>query len=161
MVCAFTGHRPERLPWGSAEEDERCVALKTLLFQSVLRLCAEGYDTFLCGMARGCDLYFAECVLAARNQFPALKLVGCIPCPSQADGWDRASRDRYEALCAQCSEIQVCEPAYSPGCMLRRNRAMVDAADRLLTVYDGGSGGTGYTVRYAVRQGKPVEPLWF
>ena len=30
-VCAFSGHRPERLPWGSDESDPRCQALKIQL----------------------------------------------------------------------------------------------------------------------------------
>ena len=64
MVCAFTGHRPERLPWGTDEGDLRCAALKTVLRQQLRALAARGCTTFLCGMARGCDLYFAEAVLA-------------------------------------------------------------------------------------------------
>ena len=27
-TCCFTGHRPDKLPWGTREEDPRCVALK-------------------------------------------------------------------------------------------------------------------------------------
>ena len=66
MICAFTGHRPERLPWGRNEDDLRCAALKTLLRRTVREVYDRGFHTFLCGMARGCDQYFAEAVLAAR-----------------------------------------------------------------------------------------------
>ena len=55
MVLAFTGHRPEKLPWGSDETDARCGALKQQLLEAVRTAAGEGYDTFLCGMARGCD----------------------------------------------------------------------------------------------------------
>ena len=65
MICAFTGHRPERLPWGRNEDDLRCAALKTLLRRTVREVYDRGFHTFLCGMARGCDQYFAEAVLAA------------------------------------------------------------------------------------------------
>ena len=27
-ICCFTGHRPEKLPWGTDESDPRCVKLK-------------------------------------------------------------------------------------------------------------------------------------
>ena len=27
-TCCFTGHRPDKLPWGTREEDPRCAALK-------------------------------------------------------------------------------------------------------------------------------------
>lgn len=161
MVCAFTGHRPERLPWGGDESDPRCLALKQLLLQAVLRACDDGYTTFLCGMARGCDCYFAEAVLAARVTFPAIQLVAMIPCPSQSSFWAEEDRQRHQALCGQCSRVVLHEPVYSPGCMLRRNRHMVSLCQRLITVYDGGRGGTGETVQYAISQGKDLDRLWY
>lgn len=53
MICAFTGHRPERLPWRTDETDPRCRALKLLLQKSVALAYDRGFHTFLCGMARG------------------------------------------------------------------------------------------------------------
>ena len=52
MICAFTGHRPERLPWGLNEDDARCAALKTLLRRTVREVYDRGFHTFLCGMAQ-------------------------------------------------------------------------------------------------------------
>ena len=63
-------------------------------------------------------------------------------------------------LLLRCSEVRLLEQTYSPGCMLRRNRAMVDAADALLTVFDGAEGGTAATIRYARRLGREIIPLW-
>lgn len=161
MVCAFTGHRPERLPWGKDESDARCQALKTLISQNVFRLCENGCDTFLCGMARGCDMYFAEAVLEARMYYDRVRLTAMIPCPTQPNAWSTEDARRYERLLAQCDDVCILEPIYSSGCMLRRNRAMVDAASMLLTVYDGqADGGTAATVRYACSKGKPMLPLW-
>ena len=161
MVCAFTGHRPERLPWGSDESDARCMALKALMIETVRELCAEGCSEFLCGMARGCDQYFAECVLAVKQSgFPHVKLTAMIPCPSQASAWTQDERARYETLCECCDAVRVLEAEYSDGCMLRRNRTMVDEADLLISVWDGSLGGTAATVRYAERCGKPIKRIW-
>ena len=122
MICAFTGHRPERLPWGRNEDDLRCAALKTLLRRTVREVYDRGFHTFLCGMARGCDQYFAEAVLAARADGARdAQLCALVPCPSQPDGWDEASVARYWALLAACDQLEVLEAHYSPGCMLRRN----------------------------------------
>ena len=33
--CCFTGHRPDKLPWGEAESDPRCARLKGRLRQAV------------------------------------------------------------------------------------------------------------------------------
>ena len=93
MVCAFTGHRPQRLPWGSREDDPRCLALKQRLDESIAQAAARGCDTFLCGMARGCDTYFAEAVLKH-----GLRLEAVVPCPEQADRWPPADRERYRKL---------------------------------------------------------------
>ena len=155
MVLAFTGHRPEKLPWGSDESDPRCQALKTQILEAVRAAAEEGYDTFLCGMARGCDLYFAEAVLSL-----GLRLEGYLPCPSQTSRWSKQDRARQTGLLLGCAAVYMAEPAYSPGCMLRRNQQMVDAADALLTVYDGSPGGTGAAIDYARRQGKPILGLW-
>ncbi len=160
MVCAFTGHRPERLSWGEDETDARCRALKLRLAQLVREAYGAGCRTFLCGMARGSDTYFAEAALAARPSCPGMRLVAMIPCPSQPCLWPEAARARYDALCAACDEVCVLESSYSSGCMLRRNRAMVDAADILITVFDGAGGGTAATVRYANRRGVTIWPVW-
>ena len=155
MVLAFTGHRPEKLPWGSDETDPRCAALKRQISDAVRAAALEGYDTFLCGMARGCDLYFAEAVLSL-----GLRLEGYLPCPSQTDRWSEKDRARQRSLLLDCAAVYMVEPQYSPGCMLRRNQRMVDAADALLTVYDGSPGGTGAAIDYAKRRGKTVAGLW-
>ncbi len=154
MVLAFSGHRPEKLPW-SEEADERCIALKAQLRRSVRALAQKGYDTFLCGMARGCDFYFAEAVLAEE-----LRLEAWLPCPSQPDRWTASDRERYNGLLLRCAAVYMVEPHYSRGCMLRRNQRMVDACDALLTVYDGSGGGTGAAIDYAGRQGKEIISLW-
>ena len=162
MVCAFTGHRPQNLPWGENEADARCLALKALLLKTTRTLIQEGCSLFLCGMARGCDTYFAETVLQLRDEtYPGIRLAAVVPCPGQAGRWPARDRVRHAALLDACDEVRVLEPVYSAGCMLRRNRAMVDEADLLVTVYDGSPGGTGATVRYAEQCGKPMLSLWW
>ncbi len=53
ISCSFSGHRPEKLPWGDNERDERCLALKDAIRQMVEKAYADGYRHFICGMARG------------------------------------------------------------------------------------------------------------
>ena len=55
-ACCFTGHRPDKLPWGTDERDLRCLALKVALAAALDRAYEAGIRHFLCGMARGCDL---------------------------------------------------------------------------------------------------------
>ena len=37
-TCAFTGHRPQNLPFGFNEEDERCIDLKKNLREQIINL---------------------------------------------------------------------------------------------------------------------------
>ena len=160
MVCGFTGHRPEKLPWGSYEEDPRCCALKLLIARQIEQAAEAGAQTFCCGMARGCDLYFAEAVIQAKTVRPELRLEAWLACPGQADLWRETDRIRWQNLLDLCDSIHILEAHYSDGCLLRRDKAMVDRVDELISVWDGSPGGTGWTVRYAKRQGKKLRALW-
>lgn len=160
MICAFSGHRPHRLPWGREEGDPRCRALKLRMLQELRRLSSIGFDVFLCGMARGCDLYFAEAVLELQKDSPQTELWAVLPCATQADRWTKAEQDRYAALCRASQQVVLVQEQYSAGCMLRRNRWMLEHADCLMTVFDGGSGGTAWMVREAGRLRLPVVSLW-
>ncbi len=160
MTCAFTGHRPHKLPWHTDETDPRCLAVKEMIARKLREAWELGCREFLCGMARGCDLFFAEAVLELREQNPDLRLVAVLPCPGQADGWPEQERQRYRLLCSRCDAVEFLEDRYSHGCMLRRNRVMVERAQVLISVYDGSTGGTGNTVAYARKRGLQMLPVW-
>ena len=159
ISCCFTGHRPGKLPWGYREEDPRCVSLKRRIADAVESAYQEGFRHFLCGMAQGCDLYFCESVLRLREVHPEVTLEAAIPCPTQADGWPRDQRERYARLVAACDYETVVSARYTPGCMHRRDRYMVDHASLLIAAFDGTPGGTRYTVEYAMGRGVPVADL--
>ena len=153
MTVCFSGYRPEKLPWGYDECDPRCAQLKQRLRRAVCAACDDGFRHFICGMARGVDTYCAEIVLALRPQYPDLTLEAAIPCPTQADAWPEAERDRYRELVARCDMETMVSDTYSSTCMQRRDRYMVDHAMLLIAAFDGTAGGTRYTVEYALRRG--------
>ena len=157
--CAFTGHRPAKLPWGYREEDPRCLALKRRIRDAAESAYEEGYCHFLCGMAMGCDLYFCEAVLALRERHPDVTVEAAIPCPTQADAWPPAQRERYDRLVAACDFETMVSGQYTSTCMLRRDRYLVDHASLLIAAFDGTSGGTRYTVEYALNQGLAIVDL--
>ena len=151
--CCFTGHRPEKLPWGKEESDPRCICLKERLDQALEEAYRDGYRHFICGMARSADFYFCEAVLALRKRHPEVRLEAAIPCEEQAARWSDGERERYFSLVEQCDVETMVQPHYDRGCMLRRDRYMVDHAERIIAVYDGTLGGTMYTVTYALKRG--------
>ncbi len=160
ISCCFTGHRPEKLPWGEDERDPRCLEIKDKLAASVEAAYEAGCRHFLCGMARGADFYFCEAVLDLRERRPGITLEAVIPCEEQAARWSERARDRYYALVAACDGETMVQRHYDKGCMLRRNRYLVDHASRLIAIYDGMLGGTMYTISYAMKQELDLDIIY-
>ena len=158
-TCCFTGHRPAKLPWRFCEEDPRCADLKERLWDALESAYDIGMRHFICGMAMGCDLYFAEAVLRLRQLHGDVTLEAAIPCPSQADNWGRELRTRYDAILSACDLETMVQDRYTPSCMQRRDRYMVDRSALLIAVYDGLPGGTRYTVQYAMSRGVSIVDL--
>ena len=153
ISCCFSGHRPGKLPWGDDEGDRRCLALKERLWNAMEAAYERGYRHFICGMAQGCDLYFCELALALRQLHGDVTVEAAVPCPSQADAWPPDQRRRYERLVVACDFETLVSACYTPACMQRRDRYMVDHAMLLIAAFDGTAGGTRYTVEYALRRG--------
>lgn len=156
MSVCFSGYRPEKLPWGGDESDPRCAVLKKRLYDAAESACAEGYRHFICGMAQGCDLYFCELALQLRGERPDMTIEAAIPCRTQADSWSAEERRRWRGLIGACDEQTLLQENYSPHCMQRRNRYMVDHASLLIAVNDGARGGTRSTIEYAFKRGVNV-----
>lgn len=159
-TCCFTGHRPDKLPWGTDESDPRCVALKARLESALEQVYGMGVRHFISGMARGADLYFAEAVLKLRSRQPGVILECARPCESQAKSWPADEQARYQSILEQCDFETLVQHQYDRFCMMRRNRYMVDHAAHILTVYNGvPQGGTAQTLLYAIRKGLLVHPV--
>lgn len=151
-TCCFTGHRPDKLPWGMDEGDPRCAAVKRSLERELEGLYRRGYRHFISGMAMGCDLYFAEAALALREKYPDLTVEGAVPCPAQADRWPEPLRRRWRDILDRCDLETVVQQNYDRFCMLRRDRYIVDRSAAVLSVFGGTPGGTQYTLNYAMDQ---------
>ncbi|MDE7245133.1 MAG: DUF1273 domain-containing protein [Oscillospiraceae bacterium] len=155
--CAFTGHRPHKFPWRYNEADERCVALKETLKDQIVALIDNGITDFYSGGADGVDCWAALIVLELRKTNPALRLHCILPHEGQADKWSDSAQERYHLILEQADSIEYVSREYYNGCILDRNRRLVNVADLLLAVYNGERrGGTAATVRYARKAGRKV-----
>ena len=151
-TCCFTGHRTAKLPWRSSEDDERCIALRSEISARLDGIYEAGYRHFICGMALGCDMYFAEAVILLRERHPDVTLEAAVPCRTQSDRWNRKQKQEYDRLLGQCDIVTVLSEEYTTGCMMARNRYMVDNSSLLLACYAGIPGGSRNTMSYARRQ---------
>lgn len=159
VTCCFTGHRPDKLPWGADEGDPRCADLKNRIAAALEQAYEKGMRHFICGMALGADLYFCEAALDLRRRRPGVTVEAAIPCEEQAARWGERDRNRYFALVKDCDYETMVQHHYDRGCMLRRNRYMVDRSSMLIAAYDGLLGGTMYTLAYAMKKGLEIVTL--
>jgi uncharacterized phage-like protein YoqJ len=155
-ICCFTGHRPQRLPWGYNESDFRCQQLKIRIRNEVQKAIAEGYTNFISGMALGTDTYFAEIVLKERERNNAIKLECAVPCKNQAEKWFEKDKRRYADLLSRADKVSILSETYTPTCMNDRNKYMVDKSERVIAVWNGLPSGAANTIRYAKMQNKQI-----
>ena len=148
--CAFTGHRPHKLPWRYNEADSHCLALKSVLAGQITQLVDAGVTDFYSGGADGVDCWASLIVLELRKKNPALRLHLILPHEGQADKWSDSAQERYHSILEKADSVEYVSREYYDGCMLDRNHRLIEATGVLLAVYNGEwRGGTAATVRYA------------
>lgn len=94
-VC-FTGHRPEKLQMSEADA---CSAREREIRAAV----ADGFQTFISGMARGVDIWAAEIVLRFRDAGAPIHLISASPYQGLENSWSPEWRSRYAAAMALSS----------------------------------------------------------
>ena len=157
-VCCFTGHR--RFSFGGNERHPECVRIKDKLREQIVEAIDTGHSHFIAGGALGVDTWAARIVLELRREYPRITLEIAIPCKGQASKWNASDRAAYEEVCYHADKVtMVTNDEYVSGCMQRRNRYMVDKADLVIAVFNGTSGGTAQTIRYAGQMGKNVKVI--
>lgn len=148
-VC-FTGHRPDKLPWGYDERDPRCGEFKKKLEAEILRAYRQGARYFLSGMADGVDLYAAETVLRLNALMPEMKLIAVFPY-----GTGKTARKRR--IASRAYRVVSLREEYVRTCFMERNRFLTAHSSRIICGYSGaGSGGTAATIKLAYEAGLDV-----
>ena len=153
-TACFTGHRPERICFPFWESSQEVEHVKLFLHNAILSAVNDGYTDFLCGMARGVDIWAGELIISLKRQFPNLALHAVIPYEGQQQSWPVGWQTRYQNLLHFSCQTIILSPQYTKGCFFERNRFMVDRSSRLIGVFDGiKKGGTAFTIDYARKNG--------
>ena len=144
-------------PWKYNENDPDCVLLKEVLAEQIRALADEGITEFLSGMAQGVDIWCAGIVINLRQENPALKLRCILPCKGQEIKWAASNQELYYSILKRANDVVYVSQEYNRGCMLKRNRYLVEHSSIILAVYNGvRRSGTGATVSYAQKMGREI-----
>ncbi|MCE5188150.1 MAG: DUF1273 domain-containing protein [Eubacteriales bacterium] len=157
--CCFTGHRPNALPDLGAERKPGMRVLTALLDRAVMQAVSDGYTEFYAGGALGFDTLAAEAVLRMQANDPSISLHLALPGHDQTNGWDANQLARYNAILLGAAEVWYAAEHCSPSSMQRRNRYLVDHANRCVAYLRRMKGGTLYTVNYALDSKLEVDNL--
>lgn len=159
-TCCFTGHRTM-----SYEEKTRAAAdIRT----TVRGLIKKGVRHFITGGALGFDTVAASTIINMRDNESLtdsegdpvrITLTLALPCPSQSEKWSFANRTMYNSIMRSADEVCFISKAYSPDCMFKRNRYMVDNSAYCICYVTQKSGGSYYTMSYAQKAGLGIINL--
>ena len=150
-TACFTGHRSipnADLPWLTQRLDE-----------VVAELAAQGIVYFGNGAARGFDTLAARAVLRQRERHPEIKLILTLPCRDQDARWPEADRREYRRLLDAADKVICLAEQYYDGCMLARNRYLVENSGACIAYLTHERSGTGQTVRLARARGLKIINL--
>lgn len=155
FLVAFTGHRPDK--FGRAAYDMNAPIrrwIRMRIKETLLELLTI-YPDLECivGGALGVD---TDAVLVCQELGIAYHLFA--PCHNQDKKWLAESQAMYQAQWTAAKSRRYIHDGPYPGgwVMQKRNEAMVNYADLLISVWNGTSGGTQNCRVYAEQKGKPV-----
>ena len=159
-ACCCTGHRPFGLPDGGDATGAGMCALAHALLHCVGEAAELGVRTFYCGGAAGFDTFAAEAVLVWKERYyPDIRL--CLALPERVRAGELAPdmRLRYDSILARADDVYYATVGSLKLAYLQRNRYMVEHADCCIAYLKTMSGGTLYTVNYALERGLSVYNL--
>lgn len=151
-TVAFTGHR--------AIEYNDALRLPALLEATILDLRERGAKVFRTGGAMGFDTVAALKVLDLKEKHHDIELELILPCRNQTEKWDAASRRTYDYILENSTRHRFLFDTYIDGCMLTRDRKLIDGADACVAYCSKSRGGTAYTYSYALKQGLEIINLY-
>ena len=152
-TCCFTGHRS----LSGAEKLKVAVRLRKIIAEQI----RAGVVFYGAGGALGFDTLAAQTVLNMKKDYPQLRLILALPCENQTRRWRSEDISVYEDIMNRSDKVVYVSWEYTPDCMHRRNRHLVDNSGTCICYLTRSTGGTAYTVDYARKKGLHIINVAF
>ena len=102
-------------------------------------------------MAVGFDMLCFD-ILEDIRKTEDIKLIACVPCDNQHKSFSQSQREEYFKKLNSANQIIFVSHEYTPYCMSKRNKFMVDNSNFLVCYLRQKTGGTRNTYNYAKKQ---------
>lgn len=144
-TCCFTGHRS----LSDKEKLKMAVHLRRVIEEQI----KAGIVFYGAGGALGFDSLADQTVLEMKKEHPQLRLILVLPCKDQTRRWCSEDIAVYEDIKCRSDKVVYVSREYTPDCMHKRNRHLVDHSGTCICYLTRSAGGTAYTVDYARKKG--------
>lgn len=108
------------------------------------------------GGNRGFELALANAVLLKRTRIPECRLILVAPCPEFADRWQAKDKALYVKVKTNANKVVYASPQYTPDCIRRRNKHLIDNSCALICMADKPESETELAIKYAKESGLEV-----
>lgn len=148
-TCCFTGHR-DIIPGDYQKILTRVGYILSPLIQN-------GVSFFGVGGAVGFDMIAAEYLIDLRDrQGKKIKIISVLPYPDWRKQWSEEQIARQDIIMKKSDKVVFVRQEYSRDVFLVRDRRLVDESSYCISYCNRRTGGTAYTVRYALKNGLQV-----
>ena len=148
-TCCFTGHRNIK----PGEEQKILARVDNRLYP----LIRQGVTYFGVGEAVGFDTLIAKHLLELRStQFRKIKVVLVYPFDGFWDGWTEKQRRDFMTIRIRANKAVCVSDVPGDEAYFARDRRLVDGSKYCISYCHQATGGTAYTVRYALSKGLTV-----
>jgi len=145
QTCFFTGHRD--IP------RERYVDIQKKLEAAVEVLIEKGVIYYAVGGAQGFDTIAAMTILKLKAKYSQIRLIMILPCKNHNFNWQGKDLKVFEGMKERADKVVYTADRFYNGCMYKRNRQMVDGSGYCICYQSRSTGGTAYTINYALSLG--------
>ena len=158
-TLCFTGHRPERLP----QETSELLRMQSRLSDAIEGAIERGVVNFVSGAMSGFDTLAAEQVLRLKEKYPQIQCIMIAPFSVHffnSKSWTPKWSARLREVIRRADYGISLSEHYHKGVYYERDRVIVSMASEVIAYYDGGPGGTAYTVNWAKEKGLTIYNLY-
>ena len=148
QTCCFVGHKD--IPPGEQ------LKILVRVEHRLIPLIQQGVTYFGIGGSLGFDTLMADMLISLKAAHPRIRIIEVLPFEGYRSKWSLEQQRHAEKIDKQVDKIVYAAKEPSRGIHLARNRHLVDGSKYCICYCTRPTGGTAYTVKYALKKGLTV-----
>ena len=148
QTCCFVGHKD--IPPGEQ------LKILARVEHRLIPLIQQGVTYFGIGGSLGFDTFMADMLISLKAAHPRSRIIEVLPVEGYRSKWSLEQQRHAEKIDKQVDKIVYAAKEPSRGVYLLRDRHLVDCSAYCISYCTRNTGGTAYTVKYALEHGVTV-----